>query len=90
MKKHSVEFTAFEVTESDGYRSGHIAYFTNISDAQKCVELQKGYRRVKQVAISESWTVYESFDEYDPNIKKQKKDELVARLTPEERELLDL
>lgn len=88
MKIHIVEFTAFEVTESDGYSSGNIAYFTNNSDAMKCAELQKGYRSVNQVTISKSWAVYESFEEYDPSIKKQKKEELIARLTPEERDLL--
>ena len=90
MKTYSVEFTAYEVTESDGYTNSHVAYFKNYGDASGCAELQKGYRKVKTVTMSKSWTVYESFDEYDPKFKKQKREELIAKLTPEERELLGL
>lgn len=88
MKIHIVEFTAHEVTETDGYTNNHIAYFVYHKDAMKCAELQKGYRNVKTVTISKSWTVYDSFDEYDPEIKKQKREEIISRLTPEERGLL--
>jgi hypothetical protein len=84
MKKYQVEFTAYEVTETDGYTSTRIAYFDNKMSALMCAELQKGYRRVEQVTISKSWTVYETFDEY----RKPKREELIAKLTPEERELL--
>jgi|694.fasta_scaffold00172_100 hypothetical protein len=88
MKKHQVDFAAYEVTETDGYNSNHVAYFSNHVDAVKCADKQKGYRRVDSVIVSKSWTIYESFDEYDPSIKQQKREELIARLTPEERELL--
>lgn len=88
MKKHNIEFTAYCVTETDGYTSRGVAYFTNYSDAVKCADKQKGYRSVDSVTVSKSWTVYETFDEYDPSIKKQKREDLIARLTPEERELL--
>jgi hypothetical protein len=90
MKTYSVEFTAHEVTETDGYTNNHVAYFVYYEDAIKCAELQKGYRHVKKVTFSKSWTVYLSFDEYDPKFKKQKREELIAKLTPEERELLGL
>ena len=88
MKKYEVEFTAYEVTESDGYTNSHVAYFENYEDASACAELQKGYRKVKTVTISKTWTVYETFDEYNPKLKKQKREELISKLTPEERELL--
>ncbi len=90
MKTYSVEFTAYEVTESDGYTNSHVAYFEDSGDASWCAELQKGYRKVKKVTISKKWTIYESFAEYDPKLKKQKREELIAQLTPEERELLGL
>lgn len=89
MKKHQVEFTAYGVTETDGYTSRNIAYFTNYADAQKCVDFKdSGYRSVNTVNISKSWTIYESFDEYDPSIKQQKREDIIAKLTSEERELL--
>lgn len=88
MKNHNVNFTAYEVTETDGYNTHCVAYFSSSSDANKCASLEKGYRSVSQVTISKSWTVYDSFDEYDPKIKKQKREELLLRLTPEERGLL--
>lgn len=88
MKIHTVDFTAYEVTESDGYASNVVAYFKHVGDANACAELQKGYRKVKTVTISKSWTVYETFDEYNPKLKKQKREELILKLTPEERELL--
>jgi hypothetical protein len=88
MKKYHVEFTAYEVTETDGYSSTSIAYFENQSDALMCAELQKGYRRVEEVTVSKSWNIYETFDEYDPESRKQRWEKLIAKLTPEERELL--
>lgn len=89
MKKYEVEFTAYEVIETDGYADTHVAYFDTSAAALYCAELQnKGYRNVKKVTISKSWTVYETFDEYNPKLKKQKREELIAKLTPEERELL--
>jgi len=88
MKKYQVAFTAYEVTETDGYVSNHVAYFENQSDALMCAELQKGYRDVKKVLMLKSWTVYETFDEYNPKIKQQKREELILKLTSEERELL--
>ena len=88
MKKYEVEFTAYEVTESDGYTNSHVAYFDTSVAALYCAELQKGYRDVKKVTILKSWTVYETFDEYNPKTKQQKLEELIAKLTPEERELL--
>lgn len=89
MKKHQVKFTAYEVTSTDGYTNHSVAYFTNYADAQKCVEFKdSGYRSIKTVNISKTWTIYESFDEYDPSIKQQKRDALLSRLTSEERELL--
>jgi len=90
MKTYNVQFTAYEVTESDGYTRSTIAYFENGVDARRCAELQKGYRNVKTVTISKSWNVYESFDEYDPKLKEQKREELISRLTLEERKLLGL
>jgi hypothetical protein len=88
MKIHTVDFTAYEVTESDGYASNVVAYFKHVWAANACAELQKGYRKVKTVTISKSWTVYETFDEYNPKLKKQKREELILKLTPEQRELL--
>lgn len=90
MKKHQVKFTAYEVTESNGYTSSHVAYFEKEEDARMCAELQKGYRDVKTVTVSKSWTVYESYDEYDPVLKAQRKEEVLAKLTTEEKELLGL
>jgi hypothetical protein len=90
MKKHQVKFTAYEVTESNGYTSSHVAYFEKEEDARMCAELQKGYRYVKVVTVSKSWTVYESYDEYDPVLKAQRKEEVLAKLTTEEKELLGL
>lgn len=72
MKKYEVEFTAYEVTETDGYTSNHVAYFDTSVAALYCAELQKGYRDVKKVTILKSWTVYETFDEYNPKTKQQK------------------
>lgn len=88
MKTHSISFTAYAVTESNGYDSNIVAYFSNLTDANRCAEKQKGYRSVDSVIVSKSWTIYESFDEYDPSIKQQKREDIIARLTPEERELL--
>jgi hypothetical protein len=90
MKKFEVKFTAYEVTESDGYFSSHVAYFEKEEDARMCAELQKGYRDVKAVTVSKSWNVYETFDEYDPALKAQRKEELLAKLTTEEKQLLGL
>jgi hypothetical protein len=90
MKTYNVQFTANEVTETDGYTNNHVAYFVNYEDAMKCAALQKGYRDVKTVTISKLWNVYESFDEYDPKLKEQKREELISRLTLEERKLLGL
>jgi hypothetical protein len=88
MKTHQVEFIAYGVTETDGYTSRDIAYFTTYADAQKCVDFKdSGYRAVNTVNISKSWTIYESFDEY-PLYIAQKRDALLLRLTSEERELL--
>ena len=90
MKTYRVKFNAYEVTESDGYTSNCIAYFEKEEDARMCAELQKGYRDVKEVTVSKSWTVYESYDEYDPLLKAQRREEVLAKLTAEEKELLGL
>lgn len=90
MKKHQVKFTAYEVTETDGYANNCIAYFEKEEDARMCAELQKGYRYVYPVTVSKSWTVYESYDEYDPVLKAQRREEVLAKLTAEEKELLGL
>jgi hypothetical protein len=90
MKTYQIGFNAYEVTESDGYTSSHVAYFKKGEDARMCAELQKGYRDVKAVTVSKSWTVYESYDEYDPVLKAQRREEVLAKLTAEEKELLGL
>jgi hypothetical protein len=88
MKKYQVEFTAYKVYESNGYANKVVAYFENHGDALMCAELQKHYRGVENVTVSISWTVYETFDEYNPESRKQRREKLIAKLTPEERELL--
>jgi hypothetical protein len=95
MKKFEVNFTAFEVREPsyDGRGYNHKAYFTNRSDAQKCIESTPDWERamdIREVNIKKSWTVYESYDEYDPALKALRKEEILARLSAEEKELLGL
>jgi hypothetical protein len=95
MKKFGVEFSAYEVREPsyDGRGFNHKAYFANRSDAQKCIESTPDWSRamdIREVNIKKSWTVYESYDEYDPVRKQQRKEEVLARLSTEEKELLGL
>jgi hypothetical protein len=95
MKKFEVEFTAYEVREPsyDGRGFNHKAYFANRCDAQKCIESTPDWERamdIREVNIRKSWTVYESYDEYDPVRKQQRKAEVLAKLTTEEKELLGL
>lgn len=93
MKTYNINFTAYQVTEPDygGMQSKHVAYFNEYSDAQKCVDASPAWpRTIKTICISNTWKVYESFEEFDPKVKAERKAEILAKLTQEEQELLGL
>jgi hypothetical protein len=95
MKKFEVNFTAFEVREPsyDGRGFVHKGYFANRSDARKCIESTPDWERamdIREVNIKKSWTVFDTYDEYDPMVKASRKAEVLARLSTEEKELLGL
>lgn len=90
MKTHSVKFTAWEVVQPDGggMHSEHIAYFSNLYDAQKCVaQSQHWPRSYHQVTIDKSWIVCDSIEELD---QLNTKAAALAKLTANERKLLGL
>jgi hypothetical protein len=92
MKKFEVNFTGFEVRKPI-WNSGsiNVCFFTNLSDAQKCAESIPG-GDVREVNCNHTWTVYDSYDEYvtDPIRKQQRKEEALAKLTTDEKQLLGL
>ena len=93
MKTHSVKFTAWEVVQPDGagMHSEHIAYFSNLYDAQKCVaQSQHWPRSYHQVTIDKSWIVCDSIEELDQLALENTKAAALAKLTTHERKLLGL
>ena len=91
MKQFEVKFTGFEVRQPLYYGSTHVCFFTTQQDAQKCVK-SIGAGEVREYNINSTWTVYDTFDEYenDPVRKEQRKAAVLAKLTTEEKELLGL
>ena len=87
MKKFEVEY--YEVYESYDRDSTVIARFTNLSDAKRLTETSN-YYGCHGTPTTKSFTVFESYQEYEDYKKDEPRRKALAKLTAKERQLLGL
>jgi hypothetical protein len=87
MKKFEVEY--YEVYESYDRDSTLIARFTNLADAQK-LKSTSNYYNCSSTPTEKSFSVFESYQEYEDFKKDEPRRKALAKLTSKERQLLGL
>ncbi len=94
MKKYSVCFTAWEVTQPDygGIKNEHLAYFSTESEASKYKTIKEKQIKwpcnIHRIVVDKSWIVCDTVEDLEQLSLEKRKEAALAKLTEEERKLL--